>query len=93
VYFDPPYDPVSKESNFTSYDKNGFGKEEQVRLRNCCISLNNQGIKFMLSNSNTPFIVELYKDFNITIVQAKRSINSNSKKRGKVEELIIRNYE
>ena len=46
----------------------------------------------MLSNHNTKLVNELYKDFNIYIIEAKRNINSNGKKRGKVEEVIITNY-
>lgn len=93
VYLDPPYDPVSDTSSFTGYNKGGFDREEQLRLKECCDALNKKGINFMLSNSNTKFIRELYKDYNITIVNARRNINSNSKKRGEVEEVIVRNYE
>lgn len=93
VYLDPPYDPVSDTSSFTGYNKGGFDREEQLRLKECCDALNEKGINFMLSNSNTKFIRELYKDYNITIVNARRNINSNSKKRGEVEEVIVRNYE
>ena len=47
----------------------------------------------MLSNHNTTLVNELYKDFNIHVIEAKRNINSNGKKRGKVEEVIITNFE
>ncbi|MBQ3350644.1 MAG: DNA adenine methylase [Thermoguttaceae bacterium] len=93
VYFDPPYDPVSTTSNFTGYAKGGFPKEEQERLCQVCNSLDKRGIRFMLSNSATPFIRELYSNFNITIVKAKRAINSVGTKRGEVDEVVIRNYE
>lgn len=93
VYLDPPYDPISDTSNFTGYSKGGFSKEEQIRLRNCCDELTNKGIKFMLSNSSTDFIRDLYSDYNIQIVQAKRAINSNASKRGNVDEVVVRNYE
>ncbi len=92
VYLDPPYDPVSDTSSFTGYNKGGFDRKEQIRLKNCCDELSANGIKFMLSNSSTDFIKELYNDYNITTVNAKRAINSNGQKRGKVEEVIIRNY-
>ena len=93
VYFDPPYDPVSSTSNFTGYAKGGFNRDEQIRLRKCCDELNERGIKFMLSNSATDFIKEQYAEYNITIVKAKRMVNSVAAKRGDVEEVIVRNYE
>lgn len=93
VYLDPPYDPVSSTSNFTGYAKGGFDKGEQIRLRECCDELNERGIKFMLSNSATDFIKEQYAAYNITIVKAKRTVNSVATKRGDVEEVIVRNYE
>ncbi|NLN64406.1 MAG: DNA adenine methylase [Clostridiaceae bacterium] len=92
AYLDPPYDPVSITANFTGYDKGGFGKSEQIRLKSVCDQLNEKGIRFLLSNSATPFILELYKDYIIEIVQAKRIINSNSKKRGEIDEVLIKNY-
>lgn len=92
VYLDPPYDPVSNSASFTGYNKGGFDRDEQVRLKCCCDKLNKKGIKFMLSNSATEFIKDLYKDYDITIVKATRAINSDGAKRGAVEEVIIRNY-
>lgn len=93
VYFDPPYDPVSDSSSFTGYAKGGFGKEEQIRLKEFCDILTQKGVKFLLSNSATPFIKELYKDYQINFVKAKRNINSKKELRGEVEEVLIRNYE
>lgn len=95
VYLDPPYDPVSDTSSFTGYSKGGFCREDQIRLRECCDNLTARGIKFMLSNSSTDFIREQYSSssYNITIVQAKRSINSIANKRGDVDEVVVRNYE
>ena len=93
VYLDPPYDPVSGTANFTGYTKGGFDHSEQIRLRQCCDELNRRGIKFMLSNSATDFIKDQYADYNITIVKAKRAINSNATKRGQVDEVVVRNYE
>ena len=91
VYFDPPYD--SDTSTFNSYTKDGFGKEEQKRLARVYKELSDRGCYVMLSNHNTTLIKELYKDFNIHIIEAKRNINANGKKRGKVEEVIITNFE
>lgn len=92
VYFDPPYDKV-KDDTFTSYHKNDFDREDQIRLFNLYKELSDKGVYVMLSNHNTDFIRELYKDYNINIVMAKRMINSDASKRGKVEEVIITNYE
>ncbi len=98
VYFDPPYDPVSDTASFTGYNAGGFGREEQIRLRDLCVELDKRGVKFLLSNSATKFIIDLYKSkefkskITIDIVKAKRSINSNGNKRGEVDEVLIRNY-
>lgn len=93
VYFDPPYDTWEEKNSFTSYDKNAFGKEEQVRLAKVFKELSDKGVYVMLSNHNTKFINELYKGFHITVVPAKRMINSKADGRGAVEEVIITNYE
>lgn len=93
VYFDPPYDPISVTSSFTGYNAGGFDKSDQIALRDCCRQLDQAGIKFMLSNSLTDFIRDIYKEFDITIVPAKRAINSVGSKRGTVDEVIVRNYE
>ncbi len=93
VYFDPPYDVIENKNSFTSYSKNDFGKNEQIRLANLFKKLSDAGVFVMLSNHNTVFINELYKDFNIRVVNAKRMINSKADGRGDVEEVIITNYE
>lgn len=93
VYLDPPYDPVSDTANFTGYVRGGFLREDQIMLREWCDELNSRGIKFMLSNSSTEFIMDQYASYNITTVQANRSINSIATKRGAVDELVVRNYE
>jgi len=92
VYLDPPYDPVSDTAHFTGYAKGGFGREEQIRLRECCDDLERRGIKFMLSNSSTDFIREQYAAYNITTVQATRLVNSDASGRGQVDEVLVRNY-
>ena len=93
VYLDPPYDPISDSASFTGYSRGGFGREEQIRLRECCDDLSRRGIKFMLSNSATDFIMEQYARYNIKVVKARRAVNSIGYKRGEVEEVVIRNYE
>ena len=91
VYFDPPYDVVGEQS-FTSYTTGGFGKKEQERLCNVVKELTERGVFVMASNANTPFIQDLYRDFTIHVIQARRSVNSKGDGRGKVEEVIITNY-
>lgn len=92
VYFDPPYDPVSTTSNFTSYTKDAFGKDQQKLLADHARMLAKRGVNVMLSNNDTPFVRSLYEDFCIDTVQCGRSINSDGAKRGKVAEVIITNY-
>ncbi len=92
VYFDPPYEPVSRTANFTSYTKGGFSQEDQVRLRDVFKALHKRGCKLMLSNSDVPFIREIYEEFQIDTVAAPRAINCNGRGRGKVSEVVVRNY-
>ena len=92
VYLDPPYDPVSDTASFTGYNRGGFGREEQVRLKACCDALTARGVKFLLSNSATPFIRELYGSYRVSIVQARRAVNSVASRRGAIEEVLVRNY-
>lgn len=93
AYLDPPYHPLSESSNFTGYVQGGWGISDQIRLRETCDLLNSRGIKFLLSNSSAPLIIDEYKNYNITIVKANRTINSNGASRGEVDEVLIRNYE
>lgn len=97
VYFDPPYDPVSDTSSFTSYSMNGFSKENQEELYQTFIDLDKEGCYVMLSNSATDFIKNLYKEYDekgfLKIVSASRSINSKATKRGKIDEVLVMNYE
>ena len=97
-YFDPPYKPLSGTSNFNAYAKDNFDDSEQIRLRDFCHKLNNLNHYWILSNSdvkgkdeNNHFFDELYVDFTIKRVLAKRSINVNPEKRGVLNELLITN--
>ena len=90
VYFDPPYYPLNKTSSFTSYDTNCFLEKEQYLLYEVFDILSITGLKVMLSNSNTAFIKDLYKKYNINYVTANRFINSKGSGRGKIKEVIIR---
>ena len=93
IYFDPPYDLVSETASFTGYDVNGFNKQEQRRLKEVFDDLNSRGCHILLSNAYTEFIEDLYKDYLHTKISAIRAINCNGKKRGKVDEILVKNYE
>ncbi len=102
VYFDPPYRPISKTANFTSYFKNGlaWGDAEQRRLKETCDKLWKKGAKVILSNSDPKnvdptdhFFDELYAgDYRIERVDAARLINSDAARRGRIKEIVITNY-
>jgi DNA adenine methylase len=92
VYFDPPYAPVSETANFTSYTQHGFGEDRQIELKELCDRFHQRGIRWLLSNSSAPLILDLYQDYNVDFVQANRAINSQGEKRGKVTEVLVRNY-
>jgi DNA adenine methylase len=92
VYLDPPYNPVSSTANFTGYTNNGFSTEDQYQLAKAFKKLDKRGCKLLLSNSSTPIIRELYKDYSIVEVQANRAINSKASKRVGHTELLIRNF-
>lgn len=101
VYFDPPYRPISKTSSFTSYSKYVFDEQEQVRLGRFYADISEStSARLMLSNSDpknsTPddhFFENLYQQFHIYRVSAKRMINSDARKRGEISELVITNYD
>lgn len=90
VYLDPPYMPLSQTSSFTGYTQEGFGYQDQVTLRDECLKLREQGIAFLQSNSDCEAIRELYKDFEIHTVNARRAVNSKAAKRGSITEVLIR---
>ena len=93
VYFDPPYHPLSETSSFTSYSKDSFSKEDQIKLRDLFVELDKKGVYVMLSNSSAPFIQEIYSGYRQIPVYATRMINSKSDKRGKIYEVVITNYQ
>lgn len=93
IYLDPPYHPISENSNFTGYVQGGWDMFDQIRLREVCDILNDKGAKFLLSNSSSPFIKDQYEKYKITTVKAIRAINSNGSDRGAIDEVLIRNYE
>jgi DNA adenine methylase len=92
VYFDPPYHPLNATSKFTSYSRYSFHEADQIRLRDTVVELHDRGVKVMLSNSDCPFVRDLYKDFNIHTIYASRNINCNAEKRGKITEVLVTSY-
>lgn len=89
-YFDPPYWPVSATANFTGYTKDGFGPEQQERLRDLASRLKRKGVRVILSNADVPEVRALYrKGFELHRVEARRNVNSKGSGRGKVGEVII----
>jgi DNA adenine methylase len=93
IYFDPPYEPTSPTASFTSYSQGGFSQQDQDRLCQVFRALDRRGCKLMLSNSDVPFIRHLYRDFQLDTVAAPRAINCDPAKRGKVTEIVVRNYQ
>ena len=93
VYCDPPYHPMNSTS-FTKYTKLEFGEKEQERLRDFALALHKQGVKVMLSNSDTPLVRSLYKGavWHLATVQAPRNVNCKPNGRGTVGELVITTY-
>lgn len=92
VYLDPPYHPLNATSSFTSYHADGFTADDQIKLRDTFKELSERGCKVMLSNSNSDFINDIYKEFNIHKIHAARSINANGAGRGKIQEVLVTNY-
>ncbi len=92
IYFDPPYYPIKKGKSFTKYTKGDFLEKEQEKLAEVFEELDKRGCKLMLSNSDTDFIKNLYKDYTINKVRAKRMINCDATKRGEINEVVITNY-
>lgn len=97
-YLDPPYRPLSNTSSFNDYTKQPFNDEAQIRLKNFCDVINNEGCAFMLSNSDCyskggdRFFDDLYVGYKIERVWAKRNVNADASKRGKLTEILVHNY-
>lgn len=97
-YFDPPYKPLNETSSFNSYSKSEFNDAQQIRLKEFCDTLNEQNYRWILSNSdvkgkdpNNNFFDDLFANFNVMRVTARRNINANPSKRGNLTELLITN--
>ncbi len=99
VYFDPPYRPLSPTASFTSYAKEDFDEESQIRLAEYCRRIDSEGAKFLLSNSdpknedpNDHFFESKYEGFTLETVKASRAINCKASRRGQISEILITNY-
>jgi DNA adenine methylase len=92
VYMDPPYEPVSRTANFTGYAQDGFSQDAQRRLRDVFRELDRRGAKLMLSNSDVPFIRDLYRGYQLDVVMAPRAVSCDASARGPVAEVVVRNY-
>jgi DNA adenine methylase len=92
IYLDPPYHPLTKTSSFTKYHKENFVEDHQKKLRNIFDKLTKKGCYVMMSNSDSQFIEDLYSGYKIIRVKANRTINCKKESRGKISELLIKNY-
>lgn len=99
VYFDPPYRPLNQTSGFTAYTENAFEDKEQTELADFVKEIDKKGAKIVVSNSDPKnadesddFFDEIYSSLTISRVNASRMINSNSRNRGKITELLISNF-
>jgi DNA adenine methylase len=92
AYFDPPYHPVSRTSNFAGYARGGFGESDHEKLRDVFSTLADKGCRALLSNSFSPFTRKLFSRWKIETVIASRAVNSKSSGRGPVKEILVRNY-
>lgn len=99
VYFDPPYRPISKTASFTAYSKQDFTDKDQMHLATLFKFINNKGELAMISNSDPKnfnpkdnFFDDLYKEYNIIRIPARRMINADASKRGNINEIVVTNY-
>lgn len=93
VYCDPPYSPLSRTSSFNSYTAGGFSDAEQVRLKNACNEAAKRGVFVAVSNSSAPLILNIYGDWRVHFIKARRSINSKSHLRGPIHEILTTSWE
>lgn len=96
VYFDPPFDPLSKTSSFTGYTEGAFDRREQTRLKFLFEDLTDRGVSAMLSNSSNEWILGAYQTdrraFHVELIPARRAINSRGDRRGAIDEVVVTNY-
>lgn len=94
VYLDPPYHPISITSNFTGYhNDSGWNQEKEEQLKLFCDTLTSDGVYFILSNNDVPFIRDLFKQYKFTSVDVTKSVGAKSETRKKSPEVLIKNYD
>lgn len=91
VYLDPPYVPLSATSSFSAYAEGSFGPAAQAELAECFHEMDRRGCLLALSNSDTPLVRKLYAGFEITAIEAPRSISARGSARGSAPEVLVRN--
>jgi DNA adenine methylase len=92
VYLDPPYVPLTDTANFTSYTDKGFDSSMQLRVRELCDYIDSIGAYFIVSNSSAPLVLELYRNYEIQLVSANRSLSASTEGRAKVMEVLVKNF-
>lgn len=92
IYLDPPYVPLSSTANFTSYTDIGFDNSMQIDVKNLCDYIDSIGAYFIVSNSSAPFVLDLFKDYEIKLVDASRNVSGKNDGRAKVKEVLVRNF-
>lgn len=93
IYFDPPYQPLSKTARFTGYNCAGFSLDDQKRLAGVFRKLSKRGVQVMLSNSKVQEIEDLYEGYTIDTVAATRCISCKGESRSGTSEIIVTNYD
>jgi DNA adenine methylase len=91
VYFDPPYYPLNSTS-FVGYGPDKFGTSAHTALAEVCVKLDKKGVRFLLSNSYCDFTTDLYHQWDIITINARRNINSNAEGRGAIKEILVKNF-
>ncbi len=92
VYLDPPYHPLNATSSFNAYSGGSFSAQSQADLAEVCGELDRMGVRWLLSNSDCPFIRDLYGRWQIDTVWAARAVNCKAESRGEVREVAVRNW-
>ena len=89
VYLDPPYVPQRPDMAVLSYTREGFGWEEQVRLRRVCDDLTARGVRWLMSNADVPSLHDLWAGCRIRTISTLYSIAADKAKRGQVNEILV----
>ncbi len=88
VFLDPPYLPISENSDFKRYTKEQFYEDDHVELAKMIDSLHERGCYVILTNSNHPLVHQLYEQYKIEVIQTKRHISCHGDTR-KGEDVIV----